>query len=230
MYIKNICVYLYQNQEIMKNIYLLSTDCPSKIVGNDKGFLLVSDEFTQRDLDLIQAKFFNIYILGSELVKEGDWFIKDNKLVNKRGNISHSAISEPKIVLTTDKKLINDNVQSIDDELLEWIINNPNREFIKTYYNPNQLCYDCVLHKEDLLNILGTNTDWFIELENKDNKDKLIICNYYSATIGPNVALNYPTQDKDWISTDKLINNYRFVKSWTPDDKIEHINSYKSTN
>jgi hypothetical protein len=67
-------------------------------------------------------------------------------------------------------------------------------------------------------------------MENKDNKDKLIICNYYSATIGPNVALNYPTQDKDWISTDNLINNYRFVKSWTSDDKIEHINSYKSTN
>jgi hypothetical protein len=112
--------------------------------------------------------FFNIYILGSELVKEGDWFIKDNELVNKRGNISHSAISEPKIVLTTDKKLINDKVQSIDDELLEWIINNPNRKFIKTYYNPNQLCYDCVIHNIiDLLNILGTNTDWFIELEQR---------------------------------------------------------------
>jgi hypothetical protein len=36
-----------------------------------------------------------------------------------------------KIILTTDQNLINDGIQSIDDEFLEWFINNPSCESVE---------------------------------------------------------------------------------------------------
>jgi hypothetical protein len=36
-----------------------------------------------------------------------------------------------KIILTTDQYLITDGVQAIDDEFLEWFVNNPSCEFVE---------------------------------------------------------------------------------------------------
>jgi hypothetical protein len=77
---------------------------------------------------------------------------------------------------------------------------------------------------------LSKNQDWNIEIQNKKTGDKLVICNYYSATSNqPRMPKNYPVEDSNnWLSYDDIVNNYIFVKSWTPDDKVKHINYFKN--
>jgi hypothetical protein len=50
---------------------------------------------------------------------------------------------EFKIILTTDQDLIKDGVQAIDDEFLEWFVNNTSCEEveIKTIIEPKQAFY-----------------------------------------------------------------------------------------
>jgi transcription antitermination factor NusG len=88
---------------------------------------------------------------------------------------------------------------------------------------------------EKLEVILDTNTDWNIELEHKKTREKVVICNYMAATHGASTyggAINYPIDDEnaDWLSRKELIDNYIFVRSWTPDDVVEHIKKYREIN
>jgi hypothetical protein len=85
----------------------------------------------------------NIYITSDEEIKEnelkkGDWYY--SQIHNK---IFHYYELERKIILTTDPYLIKDGVQAIDDEFLEWFVNNPSCEFVKT-----KLVYDYEEHPE----------------------------------------------------------------------------------
>jgi hypothetical protein len=61
----------------MKNIYLIETDKPSRLIYNVLGYGMVTNEFTKSDLDLIQAQYNNIYITSDEEIKEGDWVIEN---------------------------------------------------------------------------------------------------------------------------------------------------------
>ena len=49
-------------------------------------------------------------------------------LKNRNGQYAY------KVILTTNKSLIKDGVQEIDDEFLEWFVKNPSCEFVKIYY------------------------------------------------------------------------------------------------
>ena len=100
----------------------------------------------------------NIYITSDEEIKVGDWMIRGNE---------QSTLVTPnffwdfrvryyKIILTTDQDLINDGVQAIDDEFLEWFVKNPNCEevevvlddlcFISSNYEKN---YKIMIPKEE---------------------------------------------------------------------------------
>jgi len=131
----------------MKNIHKLSTDKPSRLIKNNRGYALITDEFTQSDLDYIQAKFQHIYITNDEEIKGGDWCLdkfnqrwklEDKKLIGfdnkgiKRFSTDNILGHEcKKIILTTDQDLIKDGVQAIDDEFLEWFVKNPSCEFVR---------------------------------------------------------------------------------------------------
>ena len=112
------------------NLWVIPTDKPSRLFiwGNKLrlGELVDSPDYFPK---LNQ----HIYITNSEEIKEGDWFLKDGKLIKKNGHIKHYAISEPKIILTTDQDLIKDGVQAIDDESLEWFVENPSCESVEIY-------------------------------------------------------------------------------------------------
>ncbi len=84
----------------------------------------------------------NIYITSDEEIKEGDWFIRKNKIHQLRWDDGNGNLytknglkiyksSSKKIILTTDTDLITDGVQSIDDEFLEWFVNNPSCEEVE---------------------------------------------------------------------------------------------------
>jgi hypothetical protein len=113
----------------MKNIHLIPTDKPSRLIKNNLGYGIVSDAWKQFDIDLIQAQYQNIYITSDEKPKQGEWSLYQNKI--------HKCIEDilgdefKKIILTTDPDLIKDGVQAIDDEFLEWFVKNPSCEEVE---------------------------------------------------------------------------------------------------
>ena len=113
----------------MKNIHVLPTDKPSRLfydISLDKLILATTAEV---------SKWFDnkhIYITNSEEIKEGDWIYcrTENRLLIS--NVSYSKLEDRfKIILTTDPELIEDGVQAIDDEFLEWFVKNPSCEFVE---------------------------------------------------------------------------------------------------
>jgi hypothetical protein len=100
----------------MKNIHVLPTDKRSILSDceNYKHVYITSDEKFVRD----------------EYVTDGIEIIKATpKLVNAQGLVSRR--NWRKIILTTDQDLIADGIQAIDDEFLEWFVENPSCEEIK---------------------------------------------------------------------------------------------------
>jgi hypothetical protein len=128
----------------MKNIHLIPTDKPSKLVLNNENELWFNPVFSCKS-GLAHPQ--NIYITSDEEIKEGDWFhldMSDNDRpdeihqmgTNKRSKTGGINFSEPnswtksckKITLTTDQEL--NGVQAIDDKFLEWFVKNPSCESV----------------------------------------------------------------------------------------------------
>jgi hypothetical protein len=84
-----------------------------------------------KNVHVLQEK---IYITSDEEIKEGDWcyFKEDNSITKTKtklyGMLANSFKTDKKIILTTDQDLIDDGVQAIDDEFLEWFVKNPTYE------------------------------------------------------------------------------------------------------
>jgi hypothetical protein len=133
----------------MKNIHILPTDKPSRFtfIKYYSYYRFRKDEFINNDTHQNQ----NIYITSDEEIKEGvnQWYL--DKFINKPRNSSGSQYGEKQdvIILTTDQELIKDGVQAIDDEFLEWFVENPSCEEVevkKQYVTPLgdivDFCYD----------------------------------------------------------------------------------------
>jgi hypothetical protein len=128
-----------------KTIHVLPTDKPSTLIKDNRGYALVTDEFTQSDLDYLKAKFQNISITSDEEIKEGDNVIlKSGRLTKaelREGILGFQTIDgiaflyfkegDKKVTLTTDQDLIADGVQAIDEEFLEWFVKNPSCESVE---------------------------------------------------------------------------------------------------
>jgi hypothetical protein len=116
----------------MKNIHILATDKPSRLYLSDYGKELNLSAYPLRNYTTGQ----HIYITNSEEIKIGDYYYLP------RTNSVYKCIEDPtelnlerrlgiaKIILTTDGDLIKDGVQAIDDEFLEWLVNNPSCEYV----------------------------------------------------------------------------------------------------
>ena len=132
----------------MKNIHVLPTDKPSRLyIYKDKLNLIYSPnpniklENTWNELKEIfgdSHKPLNIYIISDDEIKVGDWYIntfvsereqkpqthtKTHQLINHKKDYRFKYCK--KIILTTDQDLIQNGIQSILDEFLEWFVNNP---------------------------------------------------------------------------------------------------------
>ena len=122
----------------MKNLHILPTDKPSRLHLKSDGFYLTKEE--NSFIPYSYPK--NIYITSDEEIKEGDCslgfalgikgvgrgfyvFKQDGTNIGKLNAICNES---KKIILTTDQDLIKDGVQAIDDEFLEWFVNNPSCE------------------------------------------------------------------------------------------------------
>jgi hypothetical protein len=129
----------------MKNVHLLPTDKPSRL------FIDIDDnklKITQP----IGGEYMNnqhIYITNDSEIKEGDWvnsearntlFKVKSKSITSTGTIlieddvimtlEINEVDCKKIIITTDEYLIADGIQKIDDEFLEWFVNNSSCESV----------------------------------------------------------------------------------------------------
>jgi hypothetical protein len=128
----------------MKNIHILPTDKPSRLLWSfeDRRYYSVKEEMFFKNQNELQNQ--NIYITSDEEIKEGDWYINTlDEVVRKNNTINHSY--HKKIILTTDQDLIKDGLQAIDDEFLEWFVKNPSCE--KVEFKSYKLHFGSTLYK-----------------------------------------------------------------------------------
>ena len=148
----------------MKNIHVIPTDKPSRL------FKFAN----QLHLDTIPKDYYkkyNIYITNSEEIKDGEYGICLNLV--REGFKSHQSVfkmdSEQresmeflggqkkaevlKVILTSEPRLIQNGVQAITDEFLEWFVKNPSCEEVevdKGYRGVNLFNYKIIIPKEEL--------------------------------------------------------------------------------
>jgi hypothetical protein len=75
-----------------------------------------------------------VFITNDEDINDDDWRVdlKDNHVYKTTVSELGEIYNCKKVILTNNKILIKEGVQAIDDEFLEWIINNPSCEKIET--------------------------------------------------------------------------------------------------
>lgn len=132
----------------MKNIFLLNTNGPSKLYHHSNGELQL--RFNMFKSDEYSGSNQHMYIISDDKITIGDWVIKISSIYIGGGLIQkYSFVDElfegmefKKIILTTDRSLILDDVQEINDEFLEWYIQNPNCEFVEVEITPDLQSFD----------------------------------------------------------------------------------------
>jgi len=118
----------------MKNLHLLPTDKPSVLILRQDCKLFFTGYGGQlgKIHGLRKDVPQNIYITSNEEIKEDvkQWYL--DSFLNKPYNSGGAQYSSKQdvIIMTTDQDLIKDGVQAIDDEFLEWFVNNPSCEFV----------------------------------------------------------------------------------------------------
>jgi hypothetical protein len=118
---------------MIKNIFILPTTNQSKIAIYNNILRLGKQNWDCEENEIIPQ---NIYITSNEKIKRNDYvFYLENNSIGKVNSLESELNEEggyfKKIILTTNKDLIADGVQSIDDDFLEWFCKNPSCEEIE---------------------------------------------------------------------------------------------------
>jgi hypothetical protein len=120
----------------MKNIHVLPTDKPSRLLQSLKVIELLDKEW----LSPIGNVNRNICITSNESLKQGEenlgcYYLHYNGKIIKKNNSEWTNTYNnqfiKKIILTDNKDLIKDGVQAIDDEFLEWFVKNSSCESVE---------------------------------------------------------------------------------------------------
>jgi hypothetical protein len=119
----------------MKNVHLLPVEKPSRLHLIENTLMLTSEyQNSVCDTEV------NIYITNDEEIKIDDYYLgEDNNLYCLVSKVNSNG---KKIILTTDHELIDEGVQPIDDEFLEWFVKNPNCEEVFLTYEYEQVNQD----------------------------------------------------------------------------------------
>jgi hypothetical protein len=129
--------------EKRKNCWLIPTDKPSKLFFNHikrfEKYQFSKEPFIN---GFTYTSNYHVYITNDSDIKKGDWFIHSShgttNIYKAKSVVKESIITTcdngcwiqfcRKIILSTDEDLIADDIQSIDDDFLQWFINNPSCE------------------------------------------------------------------------------------------------------
>jgi hypothetical protein len=109
--------------------YVEHKDTPEENSDNKGDFRLGCGKYASK----VFYKPHHMYITSDECIKEDDWLliIDDFETYVHKHKGDNLPTTYWKIILTTDQNLIADDVQAIDDEFLEWFVNNPNCESVE---------------------------------------------------------------------------------------------------
>ena len=130
-----------EEMEKKRNLWIIPTDKPSRLIFDKEENRLLplqEEDFWMQHQDLMENQ--QIYITSDEEIKEGQNYIGDgfsgkNKFKWHKGQVElYPNIKQDIIILTTDKDLIKDGVQAIDDEFLEWFVKNPSCEEVEVFH------------------------------------------------------------------------------------------------
>jgi len=130
----------------MKNLYLLPTDKPSKLykvkgkyfideypvqsvnTGNQYIYITNDSDIIVKDYVVVSCPEVNI-----EEVRIVTGYYNEQFLFDDKSQIHMDYCK--KIILTTDEDLIQNGVQAIDDDFLEWLVKNPSCEEVEVVSN-----------------------------------------------------------------------------------------------
>ena len=168
----------------MKNIHILPTDKPSRFALKSNEEFVLSNHLYSNSPNFTN---YHIYITSDEEIKDGDWFIHSShgtttllkcKSTNSKEIIDNEDKScwleySNKIILTTDQDLINDGVQEIDDEFLEWFVKNPSCE--EVVVEKKMLCDYCGEENCDNLRCRGYLDSVWYEIITPKEESKPIL-------------------------------------------------------
>ena len=206
----------------MKNIHLLPTEKPSRLYRSEFTCEL---EITSKPLVSISDNSINqhIYITSHEEIKDGDWVcdIELNRV--EKCQYSGTFRNWKKIILTTDQDL--DGVQAIDDEFLEWFVQNPSCEEVEvkkgfedgTAYGYNFLDYKIHIPQEEQTLKIGDDTNFGVITDIKDNsvcfgKNSKGIDIWYKKS---SVTLK-PKQETVEEAAERYVENYKWEEEQDP--------------
>jgi hypothetical protein len=117
----------------MKNIHLLPTDKPSRLmIDTIENKLYLQPILHEKTINVLPQ---HIYITSDEEIKEGDWYLDTFNTqrikANEFSDHKHYGNSCKKIILTTDTDLIvMGNITPLDDDFLNWFVKNPTVEYV----------------------------------------------------------------------------------------------------
>lgn len=167
----------------MKNIFILPTEKPSKLVlRNADNKLVLHTPITQW-----YGKSQELYITSDEQIQEGDWVYHSSGYISNVLGFNLDAIKLmdaqrwtkncKKIVLTTDQYLIKDSVQAIDYDFLLWYIKNPSCEYVDVAselkaFDKNGFCVSSAISEDDY-----TKNIYYIvpKVESKENPTTTVV-------------------------------------------------------
>lgn len=176
---------------IKRNIHLIRADNPSRLCFRHYLFINKDNIGVASNVE-----FKNIYITSDEEPKDGDWTYYENGDVKGIYKIVHGQRPKTmilkKISLTTDEQLIKDGVQRIDDEFLEWLINNPNCDEVQVYYDLIEFEFEKHSTRKKYTTIIPKEkTKQGIDIQEFKKKANEIIANVKSKETLEEAAENY---------------------------------------
>jgi hypothetical protein len=113
----------------MKNVHLLPTEKPSRLTkpSGSSSIKLYTNGLTNTPKG--HCKNYHLYITSDEEIKVDEYYLgEDNNIYCLVSSVNCNG---KKIILTTDQELIEEGIQAIDDEFLEWFVKNPSCEFVE---------------------------------------------------------------------------------------------------
>lgn len=145
-----------------------------------------------------------LYVVSNnEDISENCWIITNGKLVQVSYLLSDEVAKGFKVILTTNKLLIKDGVQAINDDFLEWFVKNPTCEAIMVTKvehltnTPYRIFFPKERQKSLVEKMKPSQEQWQKEMDNALNTKQ--------ETLKEAAQKFYPPTTTDFICSPKLV-------------------------
>lgn len=114
---------------IKAKVVMLATEKESKINDTNQGLLYNNPNYI--------GEFQHLHFLSEEEIKEGDWYMEDNRVVHQSNGQKHDLQIHSKIIATTDELLKHEVESGQGVGTIKYFIPRPSNEFLQAYCRAN---------------------------------------------------------------------------------------------